>query len=224
MEVRNDLEFSVSKYGSNSYGLLTLGDKKILELENGKKVELLPYIIDSTPLNRGISDEDPRRKRSNHKAIPYLAEAYAEHYNNSGLDEHWTIEDAANMMEWHIGQSLGELFFVKWARNIETKEEFPVGFFSAYPKPYQGGKILWDGELFVLPEYQRYGIGTELIEAVFQTAAAAGINLFEALTYADELGHPLSMWEKYGANVTELAHITGDIPEMIGIIEEKNRK
>lgn len=224
MELRDDLEFSVSKYGNHSRGLLTLGDKKILELENGRKIELLPYIVDSEPLNRGVSDNDPRRKRANNKAIPYLAEAYADHYNNAGIDEHWTVEDATKMMNWHLGQSLGNLFFVKWARDLETNEEFPLGFFSAYAKPYQSGKILWDGELFVLPEYQRYGIGTELIEVVFQTAQAAGVNLFEALTYADEKGHPLSMWEKYGANVTDLAHITGEIPEMLDIIGEKSRK
>lgn len=222
MEIRTDLEFTVPNYsGGISRGLETLGEKRVITLENNKKVELLPYLLDDH-YTRGTNKNDPRIRRNDRVAIPLLAQAYADHYNNAGINEHWTKEEAENMMWWHLGQSLGRLFFVKWARDLETNEEFPVGFFSAYSKPYQGGKILWDGELFVIPEYRKYGIGTELVEAVFQMAQASGINLFEALTYTGENGHPLKMWEKFGASITDLYHISGDVNEMLDNIN--NRK
>lgn len=214
MQIRDDLEFSVPLYGGTSRGLQTLGDKEILELEDGTKIELLPYLLD-THCKRGISRNDPRIRRSNDNAIKAIAPAYADHYNNSGLDEHWSVEDAENMMHWHYGQSLGRFFFVKWARNMASGEEFPVGFITAYAKPYQSGKILWDCELFVVEEYRRYGIGRELIKALLLTAESSGIHLFEALTYKAENEHPYKMWEKYGASATDLIHISGEVEEML---------
>lgn len=217
MELRNDLMFSEPLYSDNRKGLLTLGESRIIQLVDGKYVELLPYLIDQH-YSRGISKNDPRIRLNNNNAIELLAQPYADHYNNAGLDEHWTKEDAINMLQWHKGQSLSRYFFVKWARDIESQKEFPIGFFSVYTKPYHGGNMLWDGELFVLPEYRRHGIGTELIEAVLLTAAASGINLFEALTYKDENSHPYSMWEKYGASSTELIHISGEVNDMLAKI------
>lgn len=220
MEYRRDLEFTVAQYSDCKRGLLTLGNKKIIELENNKKIELLPYLIE-THYKRGTSKNDPRVRRNSNKAISMISEAYADHYNNAGLDEHWTKEDVERMLKWHRGQSLGHLFLVKWARDIDTNEEFPVGFFTTYQKPYSGGTILWDGELFVLPEYRRYGIGTELVEASFQIGSELGIDFFESLTYEDENGFPLKFWQEIGVDSSDLIHICGNIPEMISNIQKK---
>ncbi|MCI8588423.1 MAG: GNAT family N-acetyltransferase, partial [Bacilli bacterium] len=206
MEYRKDLEFSELVYSKKRFGLLTLGDKRMLELKDGTKIELLPYLIDRhTP--RGTSVNDPRRRRADDLAIELLAQPYADHYNNAGLGEYWSTSDVKRMLHWQSAQSLGDYFFVKWARNVETGEEFPVGFFSIYEKPYQGGKILWDGELFVLPEYRNYGIAADLIEAVFTTAVVFDVHTFESLTYEDENGFPFQMWKKFGVASTDLIHI-----------------
>lgn len=79
MEFRTDLVYSIPQYGGQGHGLLTLGESKVIELENGKSVELLPYLL-QTHCTRGTSKNDPRIRMSNDVAIPQLAQAYAEHY------------------------------------------------------------------------------------------------------------------------------------------------
>ena len=218
MELRNDLLYSIPQYGGQSRGLRTLGESKIITKEDGKKIELLPYLVEMG-YTRGVSKEDPRRRRSHENAIKLIAEAYANHYNQAGINEQWTKEEVENMLNWLLGQSAGRFFFVKWARDVVTNEEFPVGFVTAYAKPFQGGNMLWDGEIFVLPEYQRYGLGTELTKVLLLAAQKVGINLFEALTYEDEKGYPLKLWEKYGATKSDLIHIYGEINEMLTQID-----
>lgn len=145
MEFRRDLVYSVPKYGGKeSSGLLTLGEFKVIQLDNGKNIELLPYLI-QTGYTRGTSKQDPRVRRSNYVAIPQLAAAYADHFNNAGLGEHWTTEEVEEMLKWQLEQSLGRYFFVKWARDLESNKEFPIGFFCAYTKPFQSGQMIWDG-------------------------------------------------------------------------------
>lgn len=220
MEFHRDLLFSVAEYSNHSRGLLTLGDFKIIELENGKQIELMPYLIENHT-TRGVSKNDPRRRMYRNDAIPKLSTAYAEHYNNANIGEHWTVEEVERMLIWQMGQSNNELFMIKWAREVGTENEFPIGFFCAYAKPYNGGKILWDGELFVLPEYRRYGIGTELTEALFTKAISMDIQVLEALTYQDKNGYPLKFWSKIGANTSDLIHIYGDINEMLANLKEE---
>lgn len=220
MEFRTDLVYSISQYNDQNYGLLTLGESKIIQLENGKNVELLPYLL-QTHCTRGTSKNDPRIRMRNEVAIPQLAEAYADHYNNAGLGEHWTTEEVEAMLKWQLGESLGRYFLVKWARDLESNKEFPIGFFCAYAKPYQGGQMVCDGELFVLPEYRKFGIGTELTQALFTLAKSAGVNFFESLTYEDENGYPLKFWQKLGVNRDDLININGDIEEILSKIRSK---
>lgn len=191
-------------------------------LENGTQVELLPYLIDKHTC-RGTSVNDPRLRRRDEMAIELLAQPYADYYNNAGLGEHWSSLDAKKMLYWQKGQSLGD-FFVKWARNVQTKEEFLIGVFSIYEKPYQSGKILWDGELFVLPEYLNYGIAKDLIEAVFTIVAASGVHTFESLTYEDEHGFPLKMWKKFGVTTTDLIHISGEVDQILSNVRKPREK
>lgn len=222
MEIRTDLVYSVAQYGDHSHGLMTLGESRVIQLEDGKNIELLPYLLETnTP--RGTSKNDPRIRRSDKIAIPKLAKAYADYYTNAGLGETWTPEEAEAMLNWQRGQSLGNYFFIKWAKNLETNEEFPIGFFCAYIKPYQSGQMIWDGELFVLPEYRRFGIGTELVAALFTAAKSSGVNLFESLTYEDETGYPLKFWQKLGVSSDDLVHITGETEKILASIEERNQ-
>lgn len=214
MEFREDLVFSIPQYGGEGKGLLTLGEFKTIQLENGKQMELYPYLL-QTHCTRGTSKSDPRIRLCHSIAIPQLAEAYAEHYNNAGLDEHWTKEEVEEMLKWQLSQSIGRYFFVKWAKDIESSEEFPIGFFCAYVKPYQSGKMIWDGELFVLPEYRKYGIGTELVEAMLTIARKNGVDFLEGLTYEDENGYPLKFWQKLGVESSDLIHIYGNVETVL---------
>ncbi len=221
MEFRTDLVYSIPQYGDpkKGKGLLTLGESKVIQLEDGKNVELLPYLLE-THCTRGTSKDDPRIRMSNRAAIPRLAQAYADHYNNAGLGEHWSTDDVEAMLEWQLAQSLERYFFVKWARDLESNEEFPVGFFCAYEKPYQSGRMIWDGELFVLPKYRKFGIGTELTQALFTVAKESGVDFFESLTYEDENGYPLKFWQKIGAESDDLIHMFGETGKMLSNIED----
>jgi GNAT superfamily N-acetyltransferase len=224
MEFRTDLVYSIPQYGGQGQGLLTLGESKTIQLENGKNIELQPYLL-QTHCTRGTSKNDPRIRMSNDVAIPQLAKAYAEHYNNACLGEHWTTEEVEAMLKWQLGQSLGRYFFIKWAKDLENNNEFPIGFFCAYIKPYQSGQMIWDGELFVLPEYRNFGIGTELIQVLFTVAKSSGVDFFESLTYEDENGYPLKFWQKLGADRDDLIHIYGETEKILLNIEEnKNHK
>ena len=53
---------SISQYNDQSYGLLTLGESKIIQLENGKNVELLPYLSTSSAMPAYYGG--PRRTRT----------------------------------------------------------------------------------------------------------------------------------------------------------------
>lgn len=223
MEFRDDLLFSVPQYGGKAQGLLTIGNFKEIKLDNGKSIELMPYLLQKH-CTRGVSKDDPRRRMRDEDAIIQLAQPYADHYNNADLGEKWSKEEAHDMLFWQLHQSLGRFFLVKWVREVGTTNEFPVGFFCAYTKPYQGGKMIWDGELFVLPEYRKYGIGTELVEALFTVAQSSGVNFFEALTYEDENGYPLKFWQKLGIQCDDLIHITGNIDEMLSRTADNNSK
>ncbi len=218
LEFREDLEYTVPLYNGESRGILTLGEFRTIEFDNGKKLELLPYILNQH-CRRGTSKDDPRIRRNNRMAIPLLAEPYARHYNEAGLDEHWSNEDVINMLNWHLKQNLGHFFLVKWARDVQTGEEFPIGFITAYLKPYQSGAMLWDGEIFVLPEFQKYGVGSELFQGLLTLAKKQNVELFEALTYRDENGFPCKLWEKYGAQTSDLVHIHGEVDEMLSKVK-----
>lgn len=215
--------FLFQNMGGDGKGLLTLGEFNTITLENGRQIETYPYLL-QTHCTRGINKLDPRRRLSYASAIPQLSESYAEHYNNAGLNEHWTKEEVEEMLKWQLGQSLGRYFLVKWARDLETKKEFPIGFFCSYTKPYQRGKMLWDGELFVLPEYRKYGIGTELVEALFTIAKTTGVDFLEALTYEDENGYPLKFWQTLGMEKEDLIPIYGNINDALTRMEENKGK
>lgn len=221
MEFRTDLMYSIPEYGTITRGLQTLGESKIIQLANGRMIYLLPYLLE-THCTRGTSKKDPRIRMRHSNAIPVLAKAYKEHYNNIGLGEHWTQEEVENMLNWQQGQSLGRYFLIKWARDLETLEEFSTGFFCAYTKPFQGGKMLWDEELFVLPEYRRLGIATDLTEAIFTIAKKYNVKFFESLTYEEEDGYPFKFWQSLGVHRDDLIHIFGETNTILSNIENQN--
>ncbi len=198
--------------------LETCGKLRTVTLENGRSVEILPMLF-STHHMRGVPTDDVRRRRNNLYVPDALAKEYADYYEKT-LGEDWTVKYASNMI-WSF---TGRLFIAAWARN-EEGQEFPIGFAAGNKQPYNGGLKLCNFEVFVLPEYQKFGIGTELVYALLYTAKKEGINNFEALTYdTDNKNHPIGWWESMGAKKTDLIPIEGNISEMIQAIEEKKLK
>lgn len=87
----------------------------------------------------------------NKSDIETLAQAYANYYNNSVLEEKWTTETATKMFEFFYNIAPDLFFFVAYD-NKKT-----VGVIMTLLKPWCDGMHLEDGEVFVLPEYRRGG-------------------------------------------------------------------
>lgn len=117
----------------------------------------------------------------------------------------------------------GRYFIAAWARD-EKGNEFPIGFAAGNSHPYNGGKKLCNAEVFVLPTYQKFGVGTELVYALLYQAKRDGITNFEGLTYdMDNMNHPIGWWESMGARKVDLIPIEGNIEAMITRIKNKSK-
>ncbi len=196
----------------------TCGKLRTVTLDNGTNVELLPILF-STFTRRGTSPLDVRRRRHNYKVPNALAKEYALYYEKT-LGENWTEKYATNM----ISSLTGRLFIAAWARD-ENGNEFPIGFSAGNTQPYNDGTKLCNTEVFVLPTYQKFGVGTELVYAMLYEAKRCGVTNFEGLTYdMDNKNHPIGWWESIGAKRVDLIPIEGNIDEMIKIMEEKKLK
>lgn len=195
----------------------TCGKLRTVTLDSGENIELLPMLF-STFTRRGTSPEDVRRRRHNYNVPDALAKEYAQYYEKT-LGEDWNEKYASNMI-WSF---TGRYFIAAWARD-KKGNKFPIGFAAANSQPYNGGKKLCNAEVFVLPTYQKFGVGTELVYALLYQAKRDGITNFEGLTYdMDNMNHPIGWWESMGARKVDLIPIEGNIEEMITSIKNKSK-
>jgi len=140
--------------------------------------------------------------------IPAVASVYSESFNQAGIGEEWTQEKAEEFMTWWFKHQ-PDLFFVAF-----YKEKL-VGGIVAGIKPWWDGQHLVDSELFVHPDFQKQGIGKELVKTLLQEAIRKyKIVEFEGL--ADKTHEfPLSWYKKSGMKETDLVHISGKPKEIL---------
>lgn len=211
-------EIGYEEKSASGKPLETCGKLRTITLDDGRRVDLLPILF-STFTRRGTSSNDVRRRRHDYNVPKALAKEYAEYYEKT-LGEDWTEKYASNMI-WSF---MGRYFIAAWARD-EENVEFPIGFIAANSQPYNGGIKLCNAEVFVLPEYQKFGVGTELVYALLYDAKKNGVNNFEALTYdMDNKNHPIGWWESMGASKVDLIPIEGNISKMLDKIEQRKKK
>lgn len=92
-----------------------------------------------------------------------LAHVYATLYAALDIGEHWTSATALRMLEYYFHKSPELAFTAECDGRL-------VGAFLSAAKPWWDGCHLFDGEIFVAPEYQCRGIGRQLLQAVFTAA------------------------------------------------------
>jgi len=140
--------------------------------------------------------------------ISAVASIYTEAFDKAGITEKWTQGKAEEFMNWWF-EHQPDLFFVA------IHKEQLIGGIVAGIKPWWIGKNLVDGELFVHPDFQKQGIGKELLRALLEEAIRKyEIIEFESLT---DKSHefPLSWYRKLGMGETTLVHIAGKPKEIL---------
>lgn len=143
--------------------------------------------------------------------------SYIDHYKKN-LNEVWSEED------FYLRLLDLKYLSVKYAKDLETGEILAIGFFGTLVKNGAGGKTLTDAELYVMPEFRNMGIAKRMVGLTFELAKNEGIENFDSITYRVQSYDALSFWQRIGASVTGLTHIEGNIPEIIEIIDNSNKK
>jgi GNAT superfamily N-acetyltransferase len=150
--------------------------------------------------------------------ISELSKIYAAVYSCFDVGETWTPETAKRLIEyWHKRQP--DLAFVaEWDKIL-------VGAFVAGIKPWCDGNHLVDGEIFVHPEYQNRGVGTELSKTLYRAALekynAVG---FDTYTFKHH-SFPLSWYKAQGFRENQdWVMIEGDVQEILSKLDKKGAK
>ena len=143
------------------------------------------------------------------KDLQPLAEAYVAAYEQQNIGEHWTIGTAKQLLAYWLKKQ-PDLAFVA---ECDGK---PVGAFIAGIKPWWDGNHLFDGELFVHPDFQKQGVGTELSKVLYKTAFKKyKVTKYDAFTFK-KIKFPLQWYKKQGfIEQKEWTIISGDVREII---------
>lgn len=128
--------------------------------------------------------------------LPALADIYVKVYRAFDVGETWTQKSALQMLK-----NLEE-----GAHPVSVLAEVDgkiVGGAFADVKSWEGKRVMEAKEIFVDPEYQKRGIGTELAkERLHRAEVWHGVSEAELVTFADK-GHARSWHEKMGYKPTE---------------------
>lgn len=145
--------------------------------------------------------------------LPKLAVIYKNAYNSIKIGEKWDDESAAKLLH-HFYTQQSDLFFVA---ELDGKI---VGGIVSLVKPWWDGVHLTDGELFVDPNIQGKGIGTQLVKSMFE-AAVSKYNTISWDTFTHRVyEHPLKWYKKMGfSEIKEWVMITGNIKNVLANIK-----
>jgi len=108
---------------------------------------------------------------------------------------------------------------------VAEREGNIVGVFIARIKPWCDGNHLVVEEIFVDPEYQKYGVGSELSKIVYKKALDEyKVTYFEGITFAKN-EFPMSWYKSQGFEVEdEWVIISGDVKNALSkLINKSNR-
>lgn len=144
-----------------------------------------------------------------------LAEIYSEAYNSLNIGEKWTKATALKLLEF-VYQDQKDLFFVAVDKEI-------IGAIVASVKPWWDGNHLFEGEFFVLPKYQKHGVGTELLKHLF-VSARKKYKVVSWDTFTHRIHeNPLSWYKKRGfEEIKQWVMITGNVDDVLEKIKKKS--
>jgi L-amino acid N-acyltransferase YncA len=95
------------------------------------------------------------------KDLQTLAEIYVDVYTKVDIGERWTVPAAKKLLEYWLDKQPDLALLAEYNGNI-------AGAFLTAIKPWWDGNHLMEGEIFVDSAFQKKGIGTELLKAVFR--------------------------------------------------------
>ena len=128
--------------------------------------------------------------------LPSLAKIYVQVYTAFDVGEKWDYESALKMLEDLEGGNHPISVLAELDGKI-------VGGAFGNVKSWLGKKVMEAKEIFVDPECQQGGIGTELAkERLHRAEVWHGIEEVELVTFADK-EHPKSWHKKMGFELTE---------------------
>jgi GNAT superfamily N-acetyltransferase len=138
-----------------------------------------------------------------------LGRVYVASYQNVDNGEQWTPESATKLLDDWLKKQPDLAYLAEVDKKI-------AGGFVVGVKPWWDGNHLTDGEIFVDPDYQKYGVGTQLLKHVFETAISKyDVVAWDTFTYTDT-SHPLSWYTKLGFDrINNWAMITCNPKEVL---------
>lgn len=145
----------------------------------------------------------------NEEDIAALAEVFVRVYESFDVGERWSKESAQTLLGYWLKKQSDLAFLAEIDGRI-------VGGFLSGIKPWWDGNHLFDGEIFVHPEFQKQKVGAALLKKVFQEAAEKyDAKTFDAFTFNGS-DHPLTWYKKMGfREIKEWTMITGDINDAL---------
>jgi ribosomal protein S18 acetylase RimI-like enzyme len=142
------------------------------------------------------------------KDLKKLSEIYNEVYKRFDIGEKWTVSASYDMLKYWSLRQPDLCFLAELDKKI-------VGGFVVGIKPWWDGNHLVDGEIFVHVDYQKKGIGKELLRFVLDYAIKK-YNVVKFDTYTVKDKYPLNWYKRLGfKEIKEWEMITADPREII---------
>lgn len=111
------------------------------------------------------------------KDLKELAEIFKKVYDTFDVGEDWSLEQAYKLLKYWFDIQPDLAYLAEVDNKI-------VGGFVIGVKPWTDGNRLLDGEVFVHPDYQAQGVGSELLKSVFKVAIEKyNVTIWDAVTF-----------------------------------------
>ena len=147
--------------------------------------------------------------------IQQLSEIYTLVYQKFDIGEKWTVESSKELLDYWFNRQPDLAFVAEFNDKI-------VGAFVAGIKPWWDGNHLVDGEVFVHPDYQKKGIGTELSKALYKKAIEKyNVVSFDTYTFK-KTKFPLNWYKSQGfIENPDWVMIEGDLKSILPDLDKK---
>jgi aminoglycoside 6'-N-acetyltransferase I len=149
---------------------------------------------------RQVRREGTRQVRC--EDIRRCAEVFVEVFGRAPWNEKWEIADALMRLEelWHTPGFYGVIAYEDEGAVPPGSSERMLGFAMGYTEQWKQGRHFYLKEMCVVPHRQRSGIGTAILEALYQGLVAMGVEAIYLLTLRDS---PAAVfYEKSGLRIS----------------------
>lgn len=138
-----------------------------------------------------------------------LSKIYAETYKYLDVGEKWNKKSSYKLLSYWLKRQPDLCFLAEYNKKI-------IGGFVSGIKPWWDGNHLVDGEIFLHPDYQKRGIGTELSKFLYNLALKKyNVIRFDAFTFK-KTKFPLIWYKKQGfKEIKEWTIISGKLKDIL---------